>query len=237
VTAANTADFSALAAWAPAAGGKRGTLSIGYRNSGPASIFYRSGNAVVTVQAQIPKGVKVTTVPSGCRARTWEAGHQVADPDKYLCDSSMWVPSGSQAVFAFGLALDGTPATVPVTLQDESSLSGDRPAAELAFDPKHANDATSVTLGSTPSGSLPSASPSSTPGGATATPPAVVRPTGSATPSAPPTTPSATATTSGGLAFTGATGIGPMLGIGVAAVALGGGVLVAVRRRKAGSHH
>ncbi|WP_030267805.1 hypothetical protein [Streptomyces sp. NRRL B-24484] len=241
VSAANTADFSALGAWSPADGGKRGTLTVGYRNAGPASIFYRSGDDVVKVQAQFPKGVTVTRVPTGCAPRTWDNGHQVEHPDKYLCDTGMWISSGTRRTFDFGVSLDAgtTRATVPVTLQDETSLyGGGATAGNLTFDPNHANEAVSVVLGSEPSGSIPTGVP--TPpsgGGAASTPPVVVRPTGSASanPSATTASPSPSATTAGGLAFTGASGLGTIAAAGAGAVLIGGAVFLGARRRK-GSH-
>ncbi|MCU7824104.1 hypothetical protein [Kitasatospora sp. DSM 101779] len=241
VQAANTADFSALGAWSPADGGKRGTLTVGYRNAGPASIFYRSGDDVVKVQAQFPKGVTVTKVPTGCAPKTWENGHQVEHPDKYLCDTGMWISSGTQRSFEFGISLDAgtTRPTVPVTLQDETSLyGGGATAGNLTFDPNHANEAVSVVLGSEPSGSVPTGAPTPTSGSTASTPPVVVRPTGSASASARPTTasPSASPSTGGGaLAFTGASGLGTIAAAGAGAVLIGSAVFLGARRRK-GAH-
>ncbi|MEW1907050.1 hypothetical protein AB0442_01130 [Kitasatospora sp. NPDC085895] len=241
VAAANTADFSALGAWNPADGGKRGTLTVGYRNAGPASIFYRSGNDVVKVQVQFPKGVTVIKVPTGCTPKTWENGRQVEHPDKYLCDTSMWISSGTRKTFDFGISLDAgtTRATVPVTLQDETSLyGGGATAGNLTFDPNHANEALSVVLGSEPSGSIPTGAATPTSGSTASTPPVVVRPTGSASASAAPVTasPSPSASTGGGaLAFTGASGLGTITAAGTGAVLIGGAVFLATRRRK-GAH-
>lgn len=259
VLATNTADFSALGAWAPN-GDKQGTLSVGFRNSGPASIFYRSGDAVVTVQAEIPSGVTVTKVPDGCRPKTWENGKQVAHPNKYLCESPVFVASGLEKVFQFGLSIDAgtTRPTVPVTLQDQDSLYNvNSTIAKLSFEPDPSHESVSVPLGTQPSGSIPSSTPSSgtsqssTPSTRPTSAPPIAQPT--ATPSAPGQTPSATASAapvptanataspsaralSGDLAHTGSDGTLLIAGTGAAAIALGGVLFTVARRRKTATH-
>ncbi|WP_033355457.1 LPXTG cell wall anchor domain-containing protein [Kitasatospora aureofaciens] len=253
VLATNTADFSALGSWKPN-GDKQGTLSVGFRNSGPASIFYRSGDAVVTVQATIPAGVTVTKVPDGCRPKTWENGKQVAHPDKYLCESPIWVASGLEKVFPFGLSVDAstTPPTVQVTLQDQESLYGTGATiAKLSFELDPSHESVSVQLGTQASGSIPGPVPTSepsqgpTPSSRPTSAPPIARPT--ATPSTPGQAPSTTASAastaspsaralSGDLAHTGSDGTLLIAGTGAAAIAVGGALFVVARRRKAATH-
>ncbi|GAA4854369.1 hypothetical protein [Kitasatospora terrestris] len=244
----NPADFSALGAWAPAPGGRTGTLTVGERNDGPASIYDRSGGeAAPSVRVVFPDGVSVTKTPTGCSAVTWEDGQQVAKPNKYDCGGPWWVPSGFQGTYAFELAV-AAPESAPaatVSLQNtESKYGTGHASAVMSWDHNAANDLVKVALGTSASGSIPTAKPKPTPTstGPTSAPvvslptatPSAQRSTGA--PSSAPAGGSASHT-GGNLASTGASGIGPMVGGGIAAIALGGGVIALVaRRRKAGAH-
>ncbi|WP_405012733.1 hypothetical protein [Kitasatospora sp. NBC_01539] len=230
----NTADFSAIGAWVPGTGDHVGRLTAGLRNSGPGHLLDRSGGeAAPNVRVVLPAGTVVTGKPAGCESA--EGGDHLT----WSCTGPWDVPAGFQKTFDFELRTTGTGPVAVVSLQNtRSDNEPGHPSAVMPWDPHPDNDLTRVTLGAAPDGQVPApgTSPSTS---------ASASPTGSASPSASATpSPSASASgsagagsgTGGGLAFTGASAIGPMVGIGTGAVAVGGTVLLLARRRRAGSH-
>jgi len=230
----NTADFSAAGAWAPSDGGKKGVLTVGVHNAGPASVGYvRSGNSVAVAVVELPAGVSVDgKAPADCWA-TPQA------PNKFMCGTDYWTPNGFQRNFTFPLTVSD-PAVAPqakITVTTEDGVYGGS-MSPPSFDKNAANNVVTVALGTTANGSTPT--------GPTAHPtptnprPSQAQPSGSASASAArPASTSASASASaagGGLASTGASGIGPIAGAGVAAIVLGGVLAVVARRRKAGAH-
>lgn len=252
VSADNSADFSALGQWAPAAGGRTGTLTVGMLNSGPGSVFDRSGGeSMPSVRLVLPKGVTATKVPEKCHAGGWNNGEPVKDQGYYLCGTTDWAPNGYRETFGFTLELaaDAVGATVPVSLQNSASTyEPGHPSAVMYWDKTPANDILPVQLSEKATGTVPPvATPTKAPT-ATATPakkptkaPPAVQPTGSRAASAVPAKQSVSATPStptGPLASTGGgSNAGPMIGVGIAAVVLGAVLVVlAMRRRRAGAH-
>ncbi|WP_370217658.1 hypothetical protein [Kitasatospora sp. GAS1066B] len=211
----NTADFVALGNWAPQAGGKQGTLSVGLRNDGPASIIYgRSGEDAADIRVVLPQGVTATKVPSGCLQPSPKDA-----PSTYRCETSYMIVVGNKISYDFGLQVDD-PTAVPNA--QISLVSSEDPSAKLAFDPNAANNTLQVALG---------AQPTTTPSTAPAT----------ATTQAAATAGPATATKAAGqdLAFTGGgSNSGTIAAVGAGVVVLGAGALVyANRRRKAATHN
>ncbi|WP_354641203.1 hypothetical protein [Kitasatospora camelliae] len=147
----NTADFRALAAWAPDAGGTGGRLTVGLRNKGPAGIYFgRSGNDPADVQLSLPKEVRVTSVPAGCYRQTWLE----TDTALYLCATASWIPAGYRAGFEFGLETDTT-AKLPAVVRAYNDAGTDdqgRPVPYLRWDPKPKNDSVTRRLGTEPTG-------------------------------------------------------------------------------------
>ncbi|MFG2822537.1 hypothetical protein ACGFX4_24270 [Kitasatospora sp. NPDC048365] len=232
----STADFAAQGGWAPTDGGKKGVLTIGAHNAGPASVGYlRSGEPVAQILVKLPAGAAVSgKLPEGC-------GTPSDQPNTVNCSTDMWLPNGGQRVFALPLTVSD-PASAPKAkvglTTSEGTYNGGK-YLDLPFDRNSANNTVDVALGSKPSGSVPTG-PTAHP---TPTDPQPTRPrpsgsaSGSAHPSASATASGTAAHTGGNLASTGASGIGPMVGGGIAAIALGGGVIALVaRRRKAGAH-
>ncbi|MFD8594806.1 hypothetical protein ACFV1L_07380 [Kitasatospora sp. NPDC059646] len=243
VIADNPADFSASAAWAPANGGRTGTLTVVEANSGPASIFDRSGGeATPHLSTVLPAGVSVTKVPAGCGAVEWENGQHVEHPNKYSCEGPFWVPSGYLRSYDFELKVDDPAAAAKAVVSLQNTVSANEPghpSAVMSWDHNPANDRIEVALGTTAGGGLPTATAKPTTTATATVAPPVVQPTGSA--SARPSgsgAPSASAsrTSGGGLAFTGSEGTGTMVGLGVGAIVLGGGVIALVARRRRGAH-
>ncbi|KDN84959.1 hypothetical protein [Kitasatospora cheerisanensis] len=238
----NHADFSARGAWAPTDGGKKGTLTLTVHNGGPAAVEYlRSGNPIATVLATLPSGVTVSgKLPDGCFTRP-------EHPDLVACNLPMWLLNGADLSFALPLAVSD-PAAAPkaaVALTTEQGAYEVKVEA-LPYDTENANNAFSLALGSTAATAAPSATPGPTgtptgaPSGAPSGSPAATgpaRPSGSATPSVSASS-SATAQggSGGGLAFTGSEGTGTMVGLGIGAIVLGGGVIALVARRRRGEH-
>ncbi|MFJ5230730.1 LPXTG cell wall anchor domain-containing protein [Kitasatospora sp. NPDC088391] len=245
VSADNPADFSAGAAWTPADGGKKGTLTVAEANAGPASIFDRSGGeSSPGVRAVLPAGVTATKVPDGCRAVEWENGKHIDHPNTYDCGGPYWVPAGYLKSYAFELAVEN-PAAAPkavVSLQNQTSIyEPGHPSAVMGWDHNAANDLVEIALGASAGGGLPDPKPSTTPTGGTgggtaptAAPSAALptgTPSGRATASAAPSTTAAGRTT-GGLASTGSDGSGTLLALGLGAVGLGTAAVLVARRKR-----
>ncbi|WP_405017979.1 hypothetical protein OHV05_14270 [Kitasatospora sp. NBC_00070] len=245
VHADNSADFAALAQWTPAAGGRTGKLTVGMLNSGPGSVYDRSGGeSAPSVQVVLPKGVTATTVPEKCRPGGSANGEQVKGQGYYTCATGFWVPNGSRFAFEFALALtpEAVNSTASFSLQNtQSSYEPGHPAAVMSWDKNPANDLGSVQLGEQTGGNLPTATPTTAPTKAPTKAPPAVQPTGARSPSAVPAgqkSSAAPSTSTGSLASTGGgSSAGPIAGAGIAAIVLGAAlVVVALRRRRAGAH-
>ncbi|WP_035847823.1 hypothetical protein [Kitasatospora azatica] len=228
VSADNTANFVALGSWAPQGDGKQGTLSVGLRNDGPASIIYGgSGDDPADLRVVLPQGSTVTKSPADCYLR------DKASPLVYICRASYMVPAGSKTGFDFQLQVD--PSTAPTAqayLVSAYELDNAKPST-LSFDPNPADNSVQVSLVAQPSGSTVSPTPSASRAGSTG---AAASPTASA-PREDSTDPAVVhAGDDGtGLAFTGGgsnAGVIAAIGGGLAVVG-GGAVFYATRRRKA----
>ncbi|KQV18676.1 MULTISPECIES: hypothetical protein [unclassified Kitasatospora] len=249
VHADSSADFSAIAQWTPAAGGRTGKLTVGMLNSGPGSVYDRSGGeSAPSVQVVLPKGVTATTVPEKCSAGGHANGEQVKDQGYYTCSTDIWIPNGARYTFEFALALtaEAVNSTVPFSLQNsQSSYEPGHPSAVMSWDKNPANDLGSIKLGEQASGNLPTTTPTkpatTAPTKAPTKAPPAVQPTGTRSASAVPAgqkSSAAPSTSTGPLASTGGgSNAGPIAGAGIAAIVLGAAlVVVALRRRRAGAH-
>ncbi|MDH6576733.1 hypothetical protein [Kitasatospora sp. MAP5-34] len=245
VTADFTADLSATSQWTPGPGADEGTLTIGIRNSGPASYNDPSaGDLSPRVHVVLPQGVTVSDLPGNvCGSTTSWHNRTVSPATRYFCGSPAWMPVGYQQTYSLHLKLaTGVDrVTVPVTLQNYASeVDNSSTSAIMPWDHNPANDVASATLvrlggGSTPPTSTPSTRPTSAPTGrptptSTGTDPAVV-----VAGSFPPAAVSMT-NTDGRLASTGNSGTGTMIVAGSAAVAIGAGLVLVATRRRAGTH-
>ncbi|WP_157815707.1 hypothetical protein [Kitasatospora sp. CB02891] len=230
------ADLSARGAWTPADGGRKGTLAVTVHNGGPASVAYlRSGNPIASALVTLPSGVTVAgKLPDGCGAREER-------PNVVACSLPMWLLNGADRTFDLPLAVSA-PATGPkavIALTTEQGVYENKVEA-LPYDTENANNTVSVTLGSTAVTATPSA-PATQPAGGQSTAPtgngsgAGTAPSTGATPTATGSS-TAGAGSGGGLAFTGSEGTGTMVGLGVGAIVLGGGVIAVVARRRRGAH-
>ncbi|MFB7949560.1 hypothetical protein ACFC6L_32155 [Kitasatospora phosalacinea] len=239
----NTADFAATGSWAPEAGKQQGKLTVGMVNNGPASIDWRSGSLPARVRVELPAQAGVLQKPDNCyRAST--------DPavNTFDCTTTPYIKNGYRASFDFTVRAD--PAAKLSAVVTLPSLGEDNQESGKPWDHDKSNDVVTVALGgeastgtpspqpspstgTEPGGSDPSASPSPAPGASSAAP--------SASPSA--STGTGTGGTGGSTGGTGGTGnlastgggqgAGTVAGLGLGAVALGGGVLLVARRRKA----
>ncbi len=249
VHADNSADFAAIAQWAPTAAGRTGKLTVGLLNSGPGSVFDRSGGeSMPSVQLVLPKGVKATTVPEKCHPGGYVNGEYVKDQGYYRCYDTSWALNGVQYTFDFTLELtaEAVNSTVPFSLQNsQSSYEPGHPSAVMYWDKNPANDLGSIQLGEQASGNLPTATPTKSattaPTKAPTKAPPAVQPTGTRSASAVPAgqkSSAAPSTSTGPLASTGGgSNAGPIAAAGIAAIVLGAAlVVVALRRRRAGAH-
>ncbi|BAJ29213.1 MULTISPECIES: hypothetical protein [Kitasatospora] len=247
----STADFAVLGTWTPSAGGRKGVLKTGVHNNGPASVAYaRSGNAVAAELVTLPAGVTVDgQLPDGCSVRE-------ELPNVVTCHTTAFVGNGTEQTFDLPLAV-ADPAAAPKVLLGVTTEDGgyNNRVEPLEFDSENADNTAVVALGTTGSTAAPTTKPgggtgstgSTTGGGSTAgggsttggNGGATATATASATSSAPATgstggTTGSTGSTAGGnLASTGGgQGTGTMLGLGIGAVVLGGGTILAVSRRR-----
>ncbi|MFD8481272.1 hypothetical protein [Kitasatospora sp. NPDC059673] len=233
------ADLSSWAVWVPTDGGKKGILKVRAHSDGPASVGYlRSGSPVAEFLLTPPSGVTVAgKLPDGCFVRDQH-------PDVVACNLPEWLAGGEDKVFDVPLAVSA-PATGPVVAIALTTAQGgsENRVEPLPYDTNNANNSITLALGTAATTAEPSP-PSTGSGGGQSTPPAGSGPTGSASASAGRATPTASgsasshAATSGDLASTGSEGTGTMLGLGLGAIVVGGGVIAVVaRRRRTGAHN
>ncbi|MER5862312.1 hypothetical protein [Kitasatospora sp. NPDC002040] len=242
---ATTSDHEALGRWTPAGNGRRGTLTIGARNNGPADSSDYFRDQATSVRLHLPDGARVVTdLPAACHDAAWDAT-QLLGPG-YYCSLSQLGRVGEELSFDLGLELDAPAAglSARVSLQDRTSTY--QPGHLSAVDPNDrtpVNDVVLVRLGEQPGRGTPATARAGTSTG--------TGPTDSATPvessGAPTSSDSGARATPGSssrpLASTGGgSGAGPITGpgtlgivLGGAAVVLGLGVIaVTLRRRRAG---
>ncbi|MGW4836149.1 LAETG motif-containing sortase-dependent surface protein [Streptomyces globisporus] len=231
VTAANTADFALTGDEQKGEVGKKVTATVKFANKGPARVQGTRGESVTTVDIRIPKGTSVVKPHGFCDAVT---------KTHYRCGTSQsWVDVNGGESYPFVLRVD---KAVGRTTGEVSFTGQGRP-----FDRNAENDTAQIvidtgkdegTAGSSGSGgSSGSTGGSSSTGstgstGSTSTTGSTGTSGGSAD-TGNSTTGGATPQTGGNLAATGSDSTGPLIGMAAAAVAAGGGILWAVRRRSA----
>ncbi|MFI1931981.1 LAETG motif-containing sortase-dependent surface protein [Streptomyces sp. NPDC020330] len=236
VTAANTADFGLTGAELEGEAGDEVTATVKFANKGPARVQGEMGRSVATVDIRIPKGTSVVKAHGYCDAVT---------KTHYRCGTSQsWVDAGGGESYPFVLRIDKAVGRTT----GEVSFSGQ----ERPFDRNAANDTAQIVIdtGKAPGTSGSSGSTGGTGGtgstggssstggsgstsgtggtGGTGTTGGSADAGGSATGGATPQT-----TGGGNLAATGSDSTVPLAGMAAAAVAAGGGIVWAVRRRSA----
>lgn len=233
IRAKNTADFAAYGVSVEkAAVGETVKAGIGFRNQGPAWIGYlRSGESIGLVDVKIPQGAKVTAKPKSCNGVTASGGErdkQLGAP-RYICQVGSVVLEDADFALPFELTIEKvvTDATGTVTVRNWHE-----PEPALQFDPNMANNTAKLVLNGKDSGTTTGGtSGGSTTGGSTggSTGGDSAQSTGG---TAAGSGTSTGGTAEGGLASTGSTAL---LTASAAAVALaaGGFLFVAVRRRRA----
>ncbi|MFB8214382.1 LAETG motif-containing sortase-dependent surface protein [Streptomyces anulatus] len=230
VTAANTADFALTGAELKGEVGDKVTATVKFANKGPARVQGALDESVTTVDIRIPKGTSVVKPHDFC---------EVISKTHYRCGTSQsWVDVNGGESYPFVLRIDKAVGRTT----GEISFSGQ----ERPFDRNAANDTAQIVIdtgkgsdtsgstggtggtgGSSSTGGSGSTGSTSTTGG-TGT-------TGGSADTGGSTTGGATPQTTGGgnLAATGSDSTAPLAGMAAAAVAAGGGIVWAVRRRSA----
>ncbi|MFJ2899787.1 hypothetical protein ACIO87_33595 [Streptomyces sp. NPDC087218] len=205
ISTVNTADYQVTGAALKGSVGDKVTMKVKFTNAGPAWIMPRPGERSVSVMITPPAGTSVIKRGQFCRA----------EGKGYVCGMRS-MNEGGQETYTFELKIDKRVANAKgqVALSTEA-----RP-----FDPNKANDKADITLdvtGGGPTGSTggpadASGGPADTSGGSS--------------------TAGDDGTTTNGdiLAETGSSTL-PLAGAAAAAVAVGAGTLLAVRRHRARS--
>ncbi|MEU6341521.1 hypothetical protein ABZ883_11310 [Streptomyces sp. NPDC046977] len=130
--AANTADFSVTGAGVTAAEGDTVTLDFAMTNNGPASIFYRSGDLVGTVDVQLPPGTSPVGSSANCRPQG----------GGYFCSSQSIVSrAGTVTDFSVTVRVD---QVIPGAQGSVSMAWG--PSGQPAFDTNTSNDTAALTV-------------------------------------------------------------------------------------------
>ncbi|MFC9583737.1 peptidase [Streptomyces yangpuensis] len=227
----NSAD---LVAWPVALAGAAGETvkaDFGFRNNGPAWVAYlRPGESVARTDIVLPAGTKATKVPADCQGVNADgtAREQALGAPRYFCSTGHVVGEREKFSYPFELKIEQVVAnaagSVSVGQWTPQGTKGQ------PWDPNHANDKASVVISAKDGGATPSP---------TATATATASPTATSSSSATPTSTTGTSGTSGttpngGLAATGSS-VGPLALGGAVLVAVGGGLVLAFRR-KAGRH-
>ncbi|MFJ6886031.1 peptidase [Streptomyces californicus] len=232
VHAANTADFALTGAEATGKVGDKVTAEVTFANKGPARVQGDRDESVTTVDVRIPEGTSVVKAHGYCDKVT---------KTHYRCGTSQsWVDVNGGETYPFVLRVDKAVgrATGEVTFTGQ----------ERPFDRNAANDTAQIVIetgkaesasGSTGStGSTGGTGGSSSTGGSGSTGSTTTG--GSGTTGTSGTTGSSSTGgaapqtgTGGSLAATGADTSLPLAGMAAAAVAAGGGIVWAVRRRSA----
>lgn len=223
VTAVNTADFRVTGARLKGAAGDTVPLRVRFTNAGPGWVLRKPGTPATRLLITVPAGTTVTKATDLCekvRARTYDCGTTQA-----------WVDEGGGQIYDFTLRIDrsatdtkGSVALAGASRPFDDDTSDD--TADITLDVSGTSSGGSGTSGTT-SGSghsdRPSAAPSasSTGGGAASG-------GGSSVSGA-----TGSAGVGGDLASTGSGPTLPLAGAAAAAVAVGTGAVLLVRRRTA----
>ncbi|MET8603524.1 LAETG motif-containing sortase-dependent surface protein [Streptomyces rubiginosohelvolus] len=231
VTAANTADFALTGDEQKGKVGEKVTATVKFANKGPARVQGTRDQSVTTVDIRIPKGTSVVKPHGFCDAVT---------KTHYRCGTSQsWVDVNGGESYPFVLRID---KAVGRTTGEVSFTGQERPfdrnagndTAQLVIDTgkdegtagsSGSDGSAGSTGGSSSTGSSGSTGSTSTTGGSGAS--------GGSADTGGSTTGGATPQTGGNLAATGSDSTGPLIGMAAAAVAAGGGIVWAVRRRSA----
>ncbi|WP_137233554.1 LAETG motif-containing sortase-dependent surface protein [Streptomyces sp. BPSDS2] len=231
VTAANTADFGLAGAELKGEPGEKVTATVKFTNAGPARVQVAREQGVATVDVHIPKGTSVVKAHGFCDAVT---------KTHYRCGTSQsWVDVNGGESYDFVLRVD---KAVGRTTGEVSFGGQERP-----FDRNAANDTAQIVIdtgkGSDTSGSSGSSGSTGGTGGSSSTGGSDTTggtsgtggsgSSGSSAGTGGSTTGGATPQTGGNLAATGSDSTAPLAGMAAAAVAAGGGIVWAVRRRSA----
>ncbi|MET8656898.1 LAETG motif-containing sortase-dependent surface protein [Streptomyces griseus] len=229
VTAANTADFALTGDEKRGKVGEKVTATVKFANKGPARVQGLPDESVTTVDVRIPKGTSVVKPYDFCEAIT---------KTHYRCGTSQsWVDVDGGESYPFVLRIDKAVGRTT----GEVSFSGQ----ERPFDRNAANDTAQIvidtgkesdTSGSTGSGGSTGATGGSDGGSANGGSGSTGSTTtaGGSADSGGSTAGGANPQTAGGnLAATGSDSTAPLLGMATAALAAGGGIVWAVRRRAA----
>ncbi|MFE5959170.1 LAETG motif-containing sortase-dependent surface protein [Streptomyces rubiginosohelvolus] len=231
VTAANTADFALTGDEQKGKVGEKVTATVKFANKGPARVQGTRDQSVTTVDIRIPKGTSVVKPHGFCDAVT---------KTHYRCGTSQsWVDVNGGESYPFVLRID---KAVGRTTGEVSFTGQERPfdrnagndTAQLVIDTgkdegtagsSGSDGSSGSTGGSSSTGGSGSTGSTGTTGGSGAS--------GGSADTGGSTTGGATPQTGGNLAATGSDSTGPLIGMAAAAVAAGGGILWAVRRRSA----
>lgn len=231
VTAANTADFALTGDEQKGKVGEKVTATVKFANKGPARVQGTRDQSVTTVDIRIPKGTSVVKPHGFCDAVT---------KTHYRCGTSQsWVDVNGGESYPFVLRIDKavgrTTGEVSFTGQERPfDRNAENDTAQIVIDTgkdegtagsSGSNGSSGSTGGSSSTGGSGSTGSTSTTG-STGTSGGSADTGGSATGGATPQT-------GGNLAATGSDSTGPLIGMAAAAVAAGGGILWAVRRRSA----
>ncbi|MFF4854303.1 LAETG motif-containing sortase-dependent surface protein [Streptomyces rubiginosohelvolus] len=231
VTAANTADFALTGDEQKGEVGKKVTATVKFANKGPARVQGTRDQSVTTVDIHIPKGTSVVKPHGFCDAVT---------KTHYRCGTSQsWVDVNGGESYPFVLRIDKavgrTTGEVSFTGQERPfDRNAENDTAQIVIDTgkdegtagsSGSNDSSGSTGGSSSTGGSGSTGSTSTTGSSGTS--------GGSADTGGSTTGGATPQTGGNLAATGSDSTGPLIGMAAAAVAAGGGILWAVRRRSA----
>jgi LPXTG-motif cell wall-anchored protein len=226
ITADNTADLVAVGDSAQGAPGDTVKVTASLHDDGPGWVGFEGSDNQIALMVNIPEGTKAVGVPDECQPFEIDGPAQPAlGKPRYICQVYPHVvTSGSTYDFTFELkidkhAYDTTGSARATTVYDTTS--------DLTFDPDHGNDTASIAIDVTGRGTAPS-------GGGSSSPTAGPTTSASATATASGNAPEAQSGGSSVLASTGSNGVPLFAGAGAAALALGGALFLAVRRRRAG---
>ncbi|GGP52899.1 LAETG motif-containing sortase-dependent surface protein [Streptomyces sindenensis] len=235
VTAANTADFALTGDEQKGEVGKKVTATVKFTNNGPARVQGTRDESVTTVDIRIPKGTSVVKPHGFCDAVT---------KTHYRCGTSQsWVDVNGGESYPFVLRVDKavgrTTGEVSFTGQERPfDRNAENDTAQIVIDTGE-DEGTAGSSGSNGStGSSGSTGGSSSTGGSgttgsTGSTGGTAGSSGGSTVTGGPTTGGATPQTGGNLAATGSDSTAPLIGMAAAALAAGGGIVWAVRRRSA----
>ncbi|WP_234542677.1 hypothetical protein [Streptomyces shenzhenensis] len=222
IDADNTADMVAGGATAEGEPGDLVHVTVSLSNEGPGWVGYNASDDQPALLVTVPTGTRAEEIPGSCSVWNKEAqagtGEQTPGAPQYICNPR---PSefavGDTRPFEFGLRIRANAATTTGEARATTAYGN-----TMTFDHTHGNDTAAVTV--------------AVKGGATATPSTSASPSATAaagTDGNNPRTQTVSGTGgSGSLASTGSSGTVPVAAAcGAAALVLGGGVLLLVRRR------